>query len=181
MEQKIWEIGKKCTSIHKKRNMIKLIGQCDGIIIKGGNTYKLLYYLYHYNLISILQTVIDDGLPFIGIESGVNIACCTIQTAFDVPILQPPSFKALSIIPFQLIARFDSFYSDIYDKQIREFLKESKDYKTCVLGLCNDCYIEIKKNRIRLYGTGKGAVLFRNYHIAKEEVSVGGLLSSLLN
>ena len=181
MDQKIWEIGKKCTSIHKKRNMIKLIGKCDGIIINGGNTYKLLYYLYHYNLISILQTCIDDGLPFIGIGSGVNIACNTIQTAFDLPVIQPPSFKALSIIPFQLIANFDLFYNDIYDKQIREFLKESKDFNISVLGLCKDCYLMIKSNRVRLQGTGKGGVLFRNYYIDKEEIKVGGLLSSLVN
>lgn len=181
MEQKMWEIGKKCTSIHTRRNMIKLIGKCDGIIINGGNTYKLLYYLYHYNLISILQSVIDDGLPFIGIGSGVNIACRSIQTCFDIAIIQPPSFKSLSIIPFQLIANFDNFYNDIYDKQIRQFLKESKKFNISLLGLMSDCYLLIKNNRIRLQGTGNGAILFRDYKSDKEQVDIGGLLSSLLN
>ncbi len=178
----MWEIGRKCISIHSKRNMVKLIGQSDGIIIPGGgNTYKLLYYLYHFNLMSILQTVINDGMAFIAIGCGINIACLTIQTCFDVPIIQPPTFKALSIIPFQLIPRYNKTFNAIYHKQLRLFLNENKDYNIAILALYEDCYLIIKDNTILLKGSGGGCIVYRDYKSEKEHVLVGGLLSSLLN
>eukprot|EP01084_Bolivina_argentea_P053528 98280_1 len=180
IEMKMWEIGKKSVSIHNKHNMRKTIKECDGIIISNdSNVYKLLYYLYYYNLVSMLQDVINNGKAFIAIGSGINIACLTVQTSFDIPIIMAPTYKALSIIPFQLLP-INIEKCDDYDDNLRLFLKENKDYNINVLLLCEDCVLIVQNNKIQLKGNGNGCILYKDYKSEKETIMVGGLLTSLL-
>ena len=189
MKQRMWEIGKfDCTSIHCQGKTSKAIRECDAIIIANGNVYKLLSYLYHYKLMNKLQKTINSGKPYIGIgQCGISVACTSIQTSFQIPIVQPPSFKSLSIIPFHLVANFDDLVAnqhDFYDQSIREFLKEHQSHHIALLGLYKNCYLEITNNRITLKGTGDrkvGATLYRDYSGEAETVCIGGLLSSLLH
>lgn len=180
VEQKMWEIGKECKVIMdiKRRRMKRLIKQCNAILIVGGNTYSLLHFLYYYNLICILQKVINDGTFYIGIGAGANITSITIQTCFDIPFIQPKTLKSLSVIPFQLVSQFDVLYNDIYEHQIRIFLEKNS---MSLLGLCSNSVLMIKGNEIRLNGIEKtAAILYRNHLDLKEEIASNGLLSSIM-
>jgi len=179
IEQKMWEIGKECVSIHKKyKKMRKLIKECDAILIVGGNSYSLLYFLYHYNLVFILQKIINGGTLFIGIGAGANIASMSIQTCFDIPLIEPQSFRCLAVIPFQLVSHFNSIYNEIYEHQLRAFLKQSG---LSLLGLSTDSALRIKGNGIRLTGLDEAAaILFRNCHDKMEQIAPNGLLTSIM-
>ncbi len=85
------------------------------------------------------------GIPYIGVSAGSNVACPTMQTTNDMPIVQPPSFAALGLVPFQINAHYYSgmnwvkhgeefieHFGETRDDRLREF-HERND--TPVVGL----------------------------------------------
>ena len=120
-------------SIHSMRKNLR---HCDAIYIgdvdDNGNTFRLLYYLYEFHLISTIRSrVLNDEIPYIGTSVGVNIASLTICTANNnMAIVQPPSLKSLSFLPCQLVINYNDSQENtsIYTKntthlQIDQFIK----------------------------------------------------------
>ena len=90
-------------SIHQASLPIKAVEQAEAIFIGGGNTFRLLRTLYDLKLLDpIRSAVLERGIPYMGSSAGTNMACPTIRTSNDMPITEPPSFKALNLIPFQI-------------------------------------------------------------------------------
>lgn len=82
-------------------NAIPIIENSDVIIIGGGNTFKLIHDLYELNLLNLVREKVNNGAPYIGWSAGANILAPTISTTNDMPIIEPKSFKALGLFPFQ--------------------------------------------------------------------------------
>ena len=89
-------------SIHREKNPIKAVKNAESIFIGGGNTFRLLNELYKNNLLNPIRNLVDSGIPFIGSSAGSNVACPTIKTTNDMPIVEPPSLKALNLVKFQI-------------------------------------------------------------------------------
>merc|ERR1712048_1392755 len=100
-------------------------------------------------IVYVLQKIIHGGTLFIGIGAGANIASMSIQTCFDIPLIEPQSFRCLAVIPFQLVSRFDWMCNEISELQVREFLKQSG---LPLLGLSKNSTLRIKETSIRLTG-----------------------------
>ncbi|MBN1185097.1 MAG: dipeptidase PepE [Bacteroidales bacterium] len=149
--------------IHKEAEPKKAIKECDLIIIGGGNTFQLLKILQDNDLIEIIQQKVKEGTPYIGWSAGANMACPTLCTTNDMPIIEPSSFNALHLIPFQI----NPHYTDIHpeghagetrDDRIAEFIEVTPD--RYVVGLREGSILKVVNNRIDLL-CGKSVKIFK--------------------
>lgn len=96
------QFGYQLESIHHKDDPVKAIENAEAIAVGGGNTFCLLNSLYENQLIQPIQEKVKSGTPYIGWSAGSNMAAPTIRTTNDMPIIEPPSFNALNLVPFQI-------------------------------------------------------------------------------
>ncbi|MCB9262784.1 MAG: dipeptidase PepE [Flavobacteriales bacterium] len=96
------EFGIEVVGIHTLENKVEAIQNADVIAVGGGNTFRLLQMLYDLELIEPIKKAVKHGAIYIGWSAGSNIAGKTICTTNDMPIVEPKSFNALNLIPFQI-------------------------------------------------------------------------------
>src|SRR5687767_10626263 len=96
------EMGYKIVSVHELDNPNEAVRNAEAIAVGGGNTFHLLQKLYETGLFESIRTRVREGAPFMGWSAGSNVACPTIKTTNDMPIIEPRSFKALGLVPFQI-------------------------------------------------------------------------------
>src|SRR5690606_15811597 len=89
-------------SIHRLSSKVKAIEEAEGIVVGGGNSFALLSRLHDAGLFELIQDTAEAGTPYIGWSAGANLACPTIMTTNDMPIVQPPGLDAFNLIPFQI-------------------------------------------------------------------------------
>ena len=99
-------MGYELSSVHEVVDMKAAIRKADAIFIGGGNTFVLLTGLYQNSLIDTIREEIAKGKPYIGTSAGSNVACRSIMTTNDMPIMYPPSFDALQLVSFNLTPHY---------------------------------------------------------------------------
>jgi dipeptidase E len=100
------ELGVEIISIHRFTDPVAAVEMAPAIVVGGGNSWKLLKMIRDYNLIDIVRQKVTSGTPYIGWSAGANVACPTIMTTNDMPVVEPDSFKAFNLIPFQINPHF---------------------------------------------------------------------------
>ncbi len=95
-------MGYQSSGVHEADDMQAAIRSADAIFIGGGNTFVLLTGLYEHNLMNVIREEVAHGKPYIGTSAGSNVAAHSIMTTNDMPIMYPPSFEALNLVPFNL-------------------------------------------------------------------------------
>lgn len=121
-------MGIELTSIHEKSDMQKAVAEAQSIFIGGGNSFLLVSQLHNYSLIEPIAHRVRTGMPYIGTSAGSNVACPTIMTTNDMPIIEPKSFSALNLVPFQINPHYldpepDSTHKgETRETRIREYL-----------------------------------------------------------
>lgn len=149
------EFGYETTSIYKQKNPTKAIQDADIIMVGGGNTFHLVYHLHENGLIPLIRKAVFDGKPFIGWSAGANVACPTLCTTNDMPIIQPESFETLNLVPFQINPHYldanpDGHGGETREDRINEFLEINRD--KVVVGLREGTGLWIEDNKIKLIG-----------------------------
>ncbi|HTG66128.1 MAG TPA: dipeptidase PepE [Flavobacterium sp.] len=141
--------------IQEYENPELAIKNAEGIFTGGGNTFLLVSQLYQHNLMITLKEVLLNGIPYLGSSAGSNIAGLTMQTTNDMPIVYPPSFQTLGLIPFNLNVHYldadlqSKHMGESRETRIREFHKFNN---FPVLGLKEGSWLEVKDNKIILKG-----------------------------
>lgn len=159
----------------------RALGTAEAVFVGGGNTFRLLKALEDADLLEALRRRARAGMPYLGASAGINIACPTIKTTNDMPIVQPARFDALGLVPFQINPHYldaDSasrHMGETREDRIREFLEEND---VAVVGLREGAWLDIEGGRGRLGGP-TGARVFRRGR-APEERASGAALDDLL-
>ena len=167
------KINKEVRGLHEFENPIEVIKKAQGIFTGGGNTFLLVTQLYQNNVMEILAKVIENGTPYLGSSAGSNIAGLTMQTTNDMPIIYPPSFKTLGLLPFNLNPHY--LDADLQSKHMGETretrIKEFHAFNDApVLGLREGSWLEVNDSKIILKGD-LSARLFRQNQNSEELVS----------
>ncbi|MBN3769714.1 MULTISPECIES: dipeptidase PepE [unclassified Burkholderia] len=102
------KLGYALESLHHSSDPRKTIENADAIAVGGGNTFALLKRMYDANIVDAIRARVHAGVPYVGWSAGSNVACPTIRTTNDMPIVQPPTLRALGLAPFQINPHFIS-------------------------------------------------------------------------
>jgi len=156
--------------IHEFENPEEAIQNAEGIFTGGGNTFLLVTQLYKHNIMQLLAEKVKNGTPYLGTSAGSNICGLSMQTTNDMPIIYPPSFQTLGLIPFNLNPHYlDPDANSLHMGETRETrIKEFHAFNAIpVLGLREGSWLEVKGNKITLKGALK-ARLFKQNETPKE-------------
>jgi dipeptidase E len=96
------ELGYRLASVHGLADPAAAVARAQAIVVGGGNTFHLLKQLYDTGLVEAIRARVRGGVPYLGWSAGANVAGLTIKTTNEMPIVQPPSFEALGLVPFQI-------------------------------------------------------------------------------
>lgn len=163
MRERGLDAGYELDGIHRHADPHQAVRDAEALYIGGGNTFRLLDALYRLDLLDLIHERVRKGLPYLGISAGSNVACPTIKTTNDMPIVQPPSLAALGLVPFQINPHYfhgatfvregDAYiehFGETRDERLREF-HEMND--TPVVGLWEAGLLRIENGSITLLGT----------------------------
>ena len=148
-------IGKKVRGIHEFDDPVEAIAQAKGIFTGGGNTFLLVSQLYAHNVMLPLREAIFQGTPYLGTSAGSNICGLTMQTTNDMPIIYPPSFKTLGVIPFNINPHYlDPIEGSTHMGETRETrIKEFHKFNTLpVVGIREGSWLRVQGEQITLEG-----------------------------
>lgn len=151
------------TGIHAHADPVASINEAEVILVGGGNTFRLARGLQRLGLLDPIRRRVSEGtLGYMGSSAGSNMACPSIRTTNDMPIIQPPSLEAIGLIPFQINPHYQdadpnsTFQGETRAERIAEFLGEND---VAVLGMREGSWLRRQDDTLTLEGE-PGAVLF---------------------
>lgn len=166
--------GFRLDSIHAAPDPVAAVEQAEAIFIGGGNSFRLLKELRQRDLLPAIAARVRSGVPYLGTSAGSNVACPTIRTTNDMPIVDPGGFDALNLVPFQINPHFidadpnSKHMGETRETRLREYLEENEGP---VIGLREGARLECTSTSIILRGA-EGARLFMR-GAAPREVEAG--------
>lgn len=170
-------INIKVKGLHEFENKTEALNQAKGFFTGGGNTFLLVKTLHEEGLMSVLKENVTHGKPYLGCSAGSNIGGQNMKTTNDMPIVYPPSFDCMGLVPFNLNPHYLDPNPDLKhngetrETRIMEFLTQN-DLK--VVGLREGNWIRRINDTIMV----QGSELTRIFEKGKEpyEIEAGSLL-----
>jgi len=167
---------------HQAADPLVAVAQADAVFVGGGNAFRLLQAVQSNGLLTAIRDRVRAGIPYLGVSAGANLACPTIRTTNDMPIVQPASLTALGLIPFQVNPHYPDASTDdgqmrqARDRRLGEFLEEND---VPVIGLCEGSWLQVSGTRAALGGTACGRIFSRG--CTPRDVQPGDDLTVLLS
>lgn len=166
--------------LHTFSDPQKALEEASGIFTGGGNTFLLVKMLYEENVLDALRNAINSGTPYLGTSAGSNICGQSMRTTNDMPIVYPPSFDTIGVLPFNINPHYldpdpeSTHMGETRETRINEFHSQNK---TPVIGLREGSWLEVKGETITLRGDLQ-AIVFEQGN-EPLEIAPGGDLSEL--
>jgi dipeptidase E len=175
------DMGFALSSIHDVSNMQRTIDEADVIFVGGGNTFRLLKGLYDYDVLGPIRRRVAAGIRYIGTSAGSIVACPTLKTTKDMPVVQPSSFEALSLVPFQISPHYldpdpsSTHMGETQEERIMQFLEENE---APVVGLREGSILRVQNGGVTLKGAATARLFKRGE--APVEIAPGSNLCAML-
>lgn len=148
--------------LHKSQDPVSAISHADAIYVGGGNSFLLIKEIHERCLVGPIKQRVISGIPYLGVSAGSNVASPTMMTTNDMPIVLPPSFESMGIVPFQINPHYypgrirfmdgnliSEHFGETRSKRISEFHRQ---IDTPVLGMWEGSYIQWDGEVGRLIG-----------------------------
>lgn len=141
--------------LHEFDDKTEAINSAKGFFTGGGNTFLLVKALHEENLMSVLKNNVENGKPYLGCSAGSNIGGLNMKTTNDMPIVYPPSFDCMGLVPFNINPHYLDPNPDLKhngetrETRIREFLTQND---TKVVGLREGNWIRKTGDKITVEG-----------------------------
>lgn len=174
VRERFREIGHDIESIHHYRDPVQAVKSADAIVIGGGNTWQLIKMMQDQGLLDPIRIRVMEGIPYIGWSAGSNVACPTIKTTNDMPVLQPTSFQSMALVPFQINPHYldanpNGHAGETREARIEEFIEVNPDLY--VVGLREGTMLWVEDQNPMLIGPRPARIFKKG--IAPWEVKPG--------
>jgi len=182
VEERFAEIGHHITSIHHFIDPVEAIEKAEAIVVGGGNTWQLVRMMHDNRLMDAIREKIEQGTPYIGWSAGSNVACPTLQTTNDMPVVDPKGFDCMGMVPFQINPHYldanpAGHGGETREQRIEEFLEVNPEIT--VVGLREGTMLKCENNSLKMIGSRKARIFKKG--IPPEELSENDDFSFLLN
>jgi dipeptidase E len=179
MREVLSRLGVQVAGAHQATDPVAALAGSGAVFTGGGNAFRLLRAVQRNGLLTAITDRVRAGMPYLGVSAGANLACPTIRTTNDMPVVQPASLNALGLIPFQVNPHYPGASAhqlrEARDRRLGEFLEEND---VPVLGLCEGSWLRVSGTRAMLGGTAGGRIFTRGR--PPRDVQPGDDLTALL-
>jgi dipeptidase E len=164
------ELGYQLKSIHHFSDPVQAVNQAEVIVVGGGNTWQLVRMLHDNQLMEPIRSKVAEETPYIGWSAGTNVACPSLRTTNDMPIIDPKGFDTTGMVPFQINPHYLDTHPEAHggetrEQRIEEFLEINPEIY--VVGLREGTMLRIENDQIHLIGN-RPARIFRRGTIPLE-------------
>lgn len=161
VKEKFASIGQEINSVHKFDDYKKAIQEAEAIVVGGGNTFALMKKMIDNDLIDVIKEKVLQGTPYVGWSAGSNVACPTIKTTNDMPIVEPKTFNSFGLVKFQINPHYldtnpNGHAGETREQRINEFLEMNRNIY--VVGLREGTMLKIDDANIELIGKRKARI-----------------------
>jgi dipeptidase E len=180
--QRLAAMGYELGSAHEASDPRQAVNAAVAVFVGGGNTFRLLKGLYDFELLPPIRRRVAEGIPYLGSSAGSIVACPTLKTTKDMPIVQPPSFDALGLVGFQISPHYldpdpgSTHMGETQEERINQYLEENH---APVVGLREGTMLRVEQGYIVLKGITAARIYRRGQ--APVEVEPGSHLAELLS
>jgi dipeptidase E len=149
------ELGFQVKSIHRFSDPVQAVKEAEAIVVGGGNTWQLVRMLHDNQLMEAIREKVLDGTPYVGWSAGSNVACPTLRTTNDMPIIDPKGFDTTGLVPFQINPHYldanpEGHGGETREQRIEEFLEINPDLY--VVGLREGTMLHVENGKMKLTG-----------------------------
>src|SRR5262245_53951938 len=162
--QRLAAMGYEMDPAHEASDPRKAASAAEAVFVGGGNTFRLLKGLYDFELLPPIRLRGAEGMPYLGSSAGSIVACPSLNTTKDMPVVQPPSCDALGLVGFQISPHYldpdpgSTHMGETQEERINQYLEENH---ASVVGLREGTMLRVERGSIVLKGVTKARIFRR--------------------
>jgi len=154
--ERFGELGFQVKSIHHFTDPVQAVKEAEVIVVGGGNTWQLVRMLHDNQIMEAIREKVLSGTPYIGWSAGSNVACPTLRTTNDMPIIDPKGFDTTGLVPFQINPHYldanpQGHGGETREQRIEEFMEINPDIY--VVGLREGTMLHVETGKMKLIGS----------------------------